>query len=563
MVNNRPVYNYFAGGTFWETLPIGINDVEQIEVVRGASTPMFGPNAVLGVINIITRDYSSTDGFHTTASIQGGTQNSLMGNINIANNFGNGLSVGLTSNYGIRDRYTNLYYSFVSESNVPLDEVDPNTVIVDADQAYPNPELAQEQLGVNAFIDYKKDKVAISANVGYQDSEVQKIYVDTGFTPLTTNRSDTRHVDLKASVGELSIQASVLGGEQFVVDNASFEYEFQAYDAMAEYNFTFGKLSIRPGINFRQAIYDGAFINGENSISTVAGSVFADYALSDKWRIVAALRGDQYSTPDRTELSYQGAITFKPFKSLLLRGGLGKANRAPFMIDSFLDIVVNRPGRRIEFTGNDDLDLMGVNSYEFGARYQPKENLILDLEAYAIRTKNYSGVLGPFTSVEDGIAVSQSRYENFDVSVQQFGSTLELKYVMSEKLQARGFVSLQTSRIMDRLVSIDNDGNTVLEDKDNDSTPTAYGGILLTYIPTPKLCIGLNTYFYGEQVFINIRGTDNIDSKTLLNARVCYAITKNIDAFVIGRNILDDRDREFAFGNEIHRTIIAGVKLGF
>ena len=35
MIDNRPVYNYFAGGTFWETLPIDINDIERIEIVGG------------------------------------------------------------------------------------------------------------------------------------------------------------------------------------------------------------------------------------------------------------------------------------------------------------------------------------------------------------------------------------------------------------------------------------------------------------------------------------------------------------------------------------------------
>ncbi|QHT65693.1 Plug domain-containing protein [Rhodocytophaga rosea] len=35
MIDNRPVYNYLQGGTFWETLPIDLSDVEKIEVIRG------------------------------------------------------------------------------------------------------------------------------------------------------------------------------------------------------------------------------------------------------------------------------------------------------------------------------------------------------------------------------------------------------------------------------------------------------------------------------------------------------------------------------------------------
>jgi iron complex outermembrane recepter protein len=56
MIDNRPTYNYYLGGTFWETLPIDLNDVERIELVRGPTSAMYGPNAVSGVINIITRN---------------------------------------------------------------------------------------------------------------------------------------------------------------------------------------------------------------------------------------------------------------------------------------------------------------------------------------------------------------------------------------------------------------------------------------------------------------------------------------------------------------------------
>ncbi|NJK85337.1 MAG: Plug domain-containing protein [Bacteroidales bacterium] len=55
MIDNRPVYNYSFGGTFWETLPVDLNDVERIEVIRGPSSALYGPNAVNGVINIITK----------------------------------------------------------------------------------------------------------------------------------------------------------------------------------------------------------------------------------------------------------------------------------------------------------------------------------------------------------------------------------------------------------------------------------------------------------------------------------------------------------------------------
>lgn len=42
-------------GTYWPQLPVQIQDIEQIEIVRGPNAALYGSNAELGVINIITK----------------------------------------------------------------------------------------------------------------------------------------------------------------------------------------------------------------------------------------------------------------------------------------------------------------------------------------------------------------------------------------------------------------------------------------------------------------------------------------------------------------------------
>ena len=69
MIDNRIVYNYFQGGTFWETLPISVDDIEKIELIRGPASALFGPNAVTGVINIITKKAEGNNKVSTTVYI--------------------------------------------------------------------------------------------------------------------------------------------------------------------------------------------------------------------------------------------------------------------------------------------------------------------------------------------------------------------------------------------------------------------------------------------------------------------------------------------------------------
>jgi len=54
LVNGRQVYLDFYGYTAWSTLPVRLEEIRQIEVVKGPNAALFGFNAVSGVINIIT-----------------------------------------------------------------------------------------------------------------------------------------------------------------------------------------------------------------------------------------------------------------------------------------------------------------------------------------------------------------------------------------------------------------------------------------------------------------------------------------------------------------------------
>lgn len=56
LVDGRSVYLPPFGGVDWSGLPLLIEDIERIEVVRGPSAASHGTNSFYGVINIITKD---------------------------------------------------------------------------------------------------------------------------------------------------------------------------------------------------------------------------------------------------------------------------------------------------------------------------------------------------------------------------------------------------------------------------------------------------------------------------------------------------------------------------
>ncbi len=62
VIDGRNVYSPLHAGVFWEAQDTLIEDVDRIEIIRGPGATIWGPNAVNGVINIITKKAKETRG---------------------------------------------------------------------------------------------------------------------------------------------------------------------------------------------------------------------------------------------------------------------------------------------------------------------------------------------------------------------------------------------------------------------------------------------------------------------------------------------------------------------
>jgi iron complex outermembrane recepter protein len=101
LIDGRAVYTPLFGGTYWDTQDVPLEDIDRIEVIRGPGGTVWGANAVNGVINIITKKASDTQGTLVTAG--GGTQAQEFGTLQYGGRIKNETSYRIFAKYENND----------------------------------------------------------------------------------------------------------------------------------------------------------------------------------------------------------------------------------------------------------------------------------------------------------------------------------------------------------------------------------------------------------------------------------------------------------------------------
>ena len=610
MIDSRPIYNYLKGGTFWETLPIDINDVEKIEVVRGPAAALYGPNAVSGVINIITRQ-AEKDGLYAVANTKLGSYSTYVANASVGYR-ANKWSVIASGNYQHRHRTQTSYYEmyrnrWLEEPAYML------SVIGDTSynfrEMYPKPGLAMEKYAGNVFFNYQlSEKASVSVSTGMQHSLAQTVVGEHGITPLTTVASDSRYADFRANIKGFTAQVSYNEGTQITHFNPGNKYGFHTLDANVEYNYTRGKFSIKPGLSYRSAIYDDTqysdiinkkgIFNARGQLTTKSASLRGEYKLMhDKLRLVAGLSTNTFNFPDTTYISSELAATYKVNKNHLFRGVYSVAPRSSTIYDTYIDqtAVYYQTGYRnftrfaIEF--NKNIKLLTASMVEVGYRGRITKALSVDAEFFDIRSKNYTALVrdAPYVKLNgsDTLLVLPIIPTNLPVTLRQQGITVSFTYSRG-KVEIKPFATFQRSRIRNYAPyantatapawpqqpnpSQNNIYSGIGTTQASKSTPAVFGGGTINYLPFAKLNCNLNVYYYRKQTYSHVsnllfndgvRGIDNIKSKLTVNASVSYEVVKGLQLSCSIKNLLNNDSREFFGTDAVPVMLMGGINYQF
>jgi len=335
MVDGRICHNYATGSPTFENLPIGIEDIERIEVVRGATSALYGPNAVNGVVNIITQKPDNASS-KISGSMQYGTK-TCVGDVAFRKAFSNKVALGLTANMQMRQRAVNTFYvmplsgasnqgnnrNYVVDESVQrgvaytdeeISEMIANGKLRDVtdgahlttdelnhmnymmgntlyrtaqphynyEHAYSDPYMARENFGVNAYITLTpKSDIRIDITGGYQDAKSLNTPVGNEDIPQKVRTSKTGYFATNANIKDLHILLNYNGGPQdYAYGSEGFYVHTHMLNAEANYDFHIGNLNVRPGVAY-QYIYYKDFDNGIDTDGKELSGFFGYYSTGE------------------------------------------------------------------------------------------------------------------------------------------------------------------------------------------------------------------------------------------------------------------------------------------
>lgn len=649
MIDNRIVYSYFTGGTFWEAFPIDINDVERIEIVRGPASALYGPNAVTGVINIIT-SHALNKGLSIKANGLTGTNQAKNVNTNIGFNWDNKTRLSFSGNFTERRRNKVEYFDYLTQSYTSLDdqnlllniEKNVNTHELWTFKDYQeeigasyDEEISLRKMGGNIFFSHMfSEKTNIDIHVGTQKSQSMRTGFINFVTPLSQNNSKSWYLNSRIKHNNFNGQLNVYSGE----DLSNFKpnsYKFTNLDGILEYYKQFKNLSFRPGISYKQAKYNSPITYDEpynlstlnyqfkdepRTLNSYAVSLLSEWKSTSKLRVIGAGRVDKFNINKNYSFNYEIASTYRINKNNLLRYVYSKADRSPFIFDTYLNSKVNI---NLEYVGEFnqdpinvpiDLNIMAskdlkfpmIKSQEIGWRAKLKSNVSLDLEVFHSNTKNFvvsnvyryvHSIHQLSESLEDesilsGYATSNFIFENFDLKAQQYGASFMLVYNPSDKINAKLFGTYQKTKISGKTNPEFKINNIIFGEISEDFTttvdistfvnptqwsekltPSFYGGFYLNYKLDKKWSINSDGYFYTSQRFIDFDYKNtmadysgnytnyymDIKPNLVLNGKASYKINKNITTNLTFKNILG-KHREFGYADQIGSQVLIGLK---
>ncbi|MFV3130678.1 TonB-dependent receptor plug domain-containing protein [Niveispirillum sp. KHB5.9] len=382
-VNGRQVFNDHYAMVVWNTIPVALSEIKQIEIVKGPVGAIYGFNAVAGVINIITVNplYDETG----TATLRAGNNDKREANMVKTLKLGDSLGLKLSAGYKEADEFQRGKLTTTERNR--LRDMEANHV---------------SAAGLAQVADNIQVGVELSRSYSLQDNYT------------TTNTYFAIEYVARAAKLDVDVDAGNVGLINFSAYRNWLDFDYLGTGA-SDARLTVAQISDLIQLNPEHTVkITGEYRKSEMgrwptpggriSADIFASSLMWDWKVSDNVSFTNAARVDNFNlgykgavpTPrtvsefdtDLTKFSFNSGVVYKPTPEDTLRFTYGLANQLPAMFE--LGGFYGAGS-----VGNPNLKPASISSFELGYDHLlPAINGSFGLSAYRQKTKDVKATTG-------------------------------------------------------------------------------------------------------------------------------------------------------------------------
>ena len=581
LIDGRSFYVDLLGATIWSNLPIGVEDVERIEVVRGPGSALYGADAFNGVVNIITK-------------APGKGSNGVNAGYG-EHNFAHG-SVWVTGSAADTAFRLSAGYDYVSRwsRELPPGRIDVHTFTPDQDTSGAGTRLMGEitrHLGkdVNAgiFLGYNNGQAEILAEGSLNDD------ILIGSSTQLAAWVSSKHVEVRSfwthTQGTSGGNATSIG--QSLLPSI---YDTNVVDAEAQYidQFETGRgidHDLHLGGEYRLKEVQWTYLQQDETENHLGLFVHDEVKIGRRFAVVADYRADYVPYLAKIVHSPRGSVLFHPSDKSTIRGIVATAFRTPTFLESYLGLPVQLPAAGASLgtlTNPPKIQPEQIFTTELGYLNSESDYFTFDSAFFYNHASNLIEVR-PNTPISPndlsdpglgaGLGPSTGTYPlfigGFENQCQRFnvyGAELGIRTFPVEGLDVYANYTL---------MKVDQDNKectavqlALLANDARTSAQKLNAGVQLRtkvgidaevdvhYVSPEDWAEQISDVQKQEVIYQSF----HLDAYTLLNARVGYRFLHNqAEVSGVAFNLLDDRHREHPFGQIIDRRLMGFLTYRF
>ena len=574
LIDGRTVRLDFLAAPYWASIPLEVEDIERIEVIRGPAGAVYGADAFSGIVNIITREPGEGD---SSVSLSVGNHNTFRGQGTVTGRAGD-LSYRLSAGYRQTDEYS---------LELAPDRLDLESVRENPDRAlrrtYFNGEL-RYHFGEGWFGRAGAAMTLFDASI-FGVSRLRTLDASDGLLSqshltLTSpiglnfrmywNRFRTTVDTIERPPGAFDTQGDITAD---VIDTElSFNRRFTRG---IEQNFAVG-------VGYRFKAVSWNWLAGDQTENHFFAYVQDALRLHEKVRLTLSLRLDRHPLLSRVQFSPRASLVVLPTEGQSIRLTGGSAFRSPSFVESYLDFQNRTPLRGISALGrgNRQLDPERMISLEAGYTNQSSDYFALELNVYVNLINDQiqlssvdTFTLGDFGSgaagydAERGVyPVGELVFDNEDARFRQIGGEVGVRIFPVNGLDiylnyALSDTSPSDATQLDPIRASDN------------RTSLHKFNLGLQYRASFGLDLSADLHIVSGQTWVE-QVTDtrtgvrfesfDLGAYALLNARVGYRLANDkVELGLVGTNLLVRRFRQHPFGQVVDSRVMLSSRFRF